>query len=656
MRTLAAAKKTGELEIGDASPIVRPVADPVRSIYDFHGVGNVSAGGMAQRAATGAGPLGAAEVVPLQRLVGNQSVMRMLDLGRRGEQAKAAGPSVVQAMPLEQLAEDAEIQRAPATLLEPSDQAIHSAAAEGVRTPSVPLPHRDRIQASFGNHPVGHIQAHLGEGASRASRAMNALAYASGDHVVFGAPPDLRTAAHEAAHVVQQRAGVQLTGGIGRRGDAYERHADAVASAVVAGRSAEDVLEASGSSANGFQSGGSLARETGVQRYDGKDNLPELEDAPAVEDASMERVNVELPPAVPIGGGHHVTIREVDGELRLGVASEFKTAEKLIQVLLRRKNQLEADDVLRVEEIRAEIRGIEKSIAEHRKEADATRIKRVTKKIKHSSPPRAVKPSADNPAKSSKYWDVPLAVGNFKQYSAKGVKIFAARIRELWGIGDEILPMTLMPSSEVFKNKKFSGNKKAYHYHTGSITDPIPITWYKAKQDYPELKEPLMSGEETFAFGTSIWVNNLKIGVVEKNRPKIGWMIRKVAHQGVRTKQLEINVALRSAGFRVKKNGKFVDLKLGDGDGFDGDHVKDLGFGGTDSADNYWPLSSRINRRAYEGYNAHYIVNYRERNAFKARAIGGLIGKWFRVKAFLKAEDGPVPKESNTAPAGGTPK
>jgi hypothetical protein len=52
----------------------------------------------------------------------------------------------------------------------------------------------------------------------------------------------LHTAAHEAAHVIQQRHGVQLLGGVGEVGDRYERNADAVADRVVAGRSASDLL------------------------------------------------------------------------------------------------------------------------------------------------------------------------------------------------------------------------------------------------------------------------------------------------------------------------------------------------------------------------------------------------------------------------------
>jgi hypothetical protein len=75
------------------------------------------------------------------------------------------------------------------------------------------------------------------------ARAMGAQAFATGNHVAFASAPDLHTAAHEAAHVVQQRAGVQLKGGVGEVGDTYERHADAVADRVVAGESAQELLD-----------------------------------------------------------------------------------------------------------------------------------------------------------------------------------------------------------------------------------------------------------------------------------------------------------------------------------------------------------------------------------------------------------------------------
>ena len=118
-----------------------------------------------------------------------------------------------------------------------------SVAARGVAGPGGPLPHGQTIQALFGRHDVSGVGAHVGGAAAESAGALGATAYATGTQVAFASAPDLHTAAHEAAHVVQQRGGVQLAGGLGQRGDRYEQHADAVADAVVAGRSAEALLD-----------------------------------------------------------------------------------------------------------------------------------------------------------------------------------------------------------------------------------------------------------------------------------------------------------------------------------------------------------------------------------------------------------------------------
>ena len=121
------------------------------------------------------------------------------------------------------------------------------------------MPHLAAIQQSFGSHDVSSIQAHTGSAAVQANEAMGAEAYATGNHVAFKGTPDLHTAAHEAAHVVQQRSGVSLPGGVGSVGDSYEQHADAVADAVVAGQSAEGLL-------NSMGGGGADVQQKAVQR------------------------------------------------------------------------------------------------------------------------------------------------------------------------------------------------------------------------------------------------------------------------------------------------------------------------------------------------------------------------------------------------------
>lgn len=119
---------------------------------------------------------------------------------------------------------------------------VRAVAAEGVKGSGQTLPHLDQIQASFGSHDVTAARAHVGGKAAEAADVIGAHAYATGNDIAFAKSPDLHTAAHEAAHVVQQRAGVHLKGGVGQAGDQYEQNADAVADRVVAGQSAEDLL------------------------------------------------------------------------------------------------------------------------------------------------------------------------------------------------------------------------------------------------------------------------------------------------------------------------------------------------------------------------------------------------------------------------------
>jgi len=152
---------------------------------------------------------------------------------------------------------------------------VHAAAARGTAGPASALPFADRIQASFGpGHDVSAIRAHTGSAASEAATAIGATAYATGHHTVFAGAPDLHTAAHEAAHVFQQQAGVHLAGGVGQTGDAYERHADAVADLVVQGQSAAGLLAAG-------PGGSSPGAGPAIQRQDAPTPAPAAGATPA---------------------------------------------------------------------------------------------------------------------------------------------------------------------------------------------------------------------------------------------------------------------------------------------------------------------------------------------------------------------------------------
>jgi hypothetical protein len=142
--------------------------------------------------------------------------------------------------------------RSEAGLSDPlQDDWVHGLAASAVDSASAPLPRHQRIQEAFGRFDISHVRTASGGRAADAVEALGADGLTLGDRVALGPSADLRTAAHEAAHVVQQAAGVHLSTGVGQDGDRYERHADAVADRVVRGESAEDLLASACGSPSG---------------------------------------------------------------------------------------------------------------------------------------------------------------------------------------------------------------------------------------------------------------------------------------------------------------------------------------------------------------------------------------------------------------------
>ncbi|EDM73999.1 hypothetical protein PPSIR1_00045 [Plesiocystis pacifica SIR-1] len=154
---------------------------------------------------------------------------------------------------------------------------VQDIASEGVSGPGSSYPHAARIQSAFGRHSITGMRAHMGETAKQSAQDLGARAYATQGQVAFGrASPGLFDAAHEAAHVMQQRAGV-APGGLSSPGDRWERHADTVAEAVTAGRSAESLLDSmpggrmsagsgSGSGSGSGANSGSGSNSNSVQR------------------------------------------------------------------------------------------------------------------------------------------------------------------------------------------------------------------------------------------------------------------------------------------------------------------------------------------------------------------------------------------------------
>lgn len=114
---------------------------------------------------------------------------------------------------------------------------------EVLRSPGQPLDAATRalMEPRFG-HDFGQVRMHSDPKAAESARAVNALAYTVGRHVIFSegsyglsSPQGTRLLAHELAHVIQQERGgpsppPQHGGGT------LEKSADAAASALVTGR------------------------------------------------------------------------------------------------------------------------------------------------------------------------------------------------------------------------------------------------------------------------------------------------------------------------------------------------------------------------------------------------------------------------------------
>lgn len=185
----------------------------------------------------------AADDAAPQPLVAPGKVTRTLDLPPR------AGSPAVQRRAADATTPNAFTTRTVARVTDQIDvaeggpDAVHAVATDGVAGGGDALPFLDVVQRAFGRHDVRGLRAHVGGAAADAAHAIGARAYTTGIHIAFAQAPDLHTVAHEAAHAIQQRGGVQLTGGVGVAGDAYERHADLVADAVVRGESVEALLD-----------------------------------------------------------------------------------------------------------------------------------------------------------------------------------------------------------------------------------------------------------------------------------------------------------------------------------------------------------------------------------------------------------------------------
>lgn len=174
---------------------------------------------------------------------------------------------------------------------------------------------------------------------------------------------------------------------------------------------------------------------------------------------------------------------------------------------------------------------------------------------------------------------------------------------------------------------------------TGSQSDPIPIYWYKHIKDYPQSIK-LAGVNYSMRSLARITYNGekIQIGVSEKYITK--------AAGGVNSKQNATVLKRRTTSSRDPAMTKTFRLAL-ENLGYpwkneDVDHVKDLGFGGDDVYQNFWPLNSFINRTPFrEQWLVRYKVEYKEGKDHKVDSLKELKDKWFIIKGYRLLPESP---------------
>ncbi|MCB9550672.1 MAG: DUF4157 domain-containing protein [Myxococcales bacterium] len=122
-------------------------------------------------------------------------------------------------------------------------ETLRAVARQGMSGPGSTLSHHATLQRSLGAYDISGVRSHIGRAAGDATSLLGAKGYAMGEAMAFSRPPDLRSAAHEMAHVLGQRVGFMPSGAHGRAGDGYERFAEGFAETVTRGRSVEGLVD-----------------------------------------------------------------------------------------------------------------------------------------------------------------------------------------------------------------------------------------------------------------------------------------------------------------------------------------------------------------------------------------------------------------------------
>lgn len=149
------------------------------------------------------------------------------------------------------------------------------------------------MEPRFGRDFSG-VRLHTGSAARMGASAVSARAYTIGNDIVLGRSAHAaqtsegrRLLAHELTHVVQQHGGARPANGMSVPGDAFERQADAVADAIVGGRSGGAMLESLRPAAAAAQPNPSVMRQV-----EPRPNPAEYEFVPIEKGGTWDAVSI----------------------------------------------------------------------------------------------------------------------------------------------------------------------------------------------------------------------------------------------------------------------------------------------------------------------------------------------------------------------------
>lgn len=239
--------------------------------------------------------------------------------------------------------------------------------------------------------------------------------------------------------------------------------------------------------------------------------------------------------------------------------------------------------------------------------------------------------------------DIYTEVYTFNQVKAKSFKVgLPAKLRDY----AELKEVPRHGQAERTIANSNNGQHSGRQYHAGTAHDPIPITFYKQPEHYVdiphkhEIKKNIKKNHKT-----PYQVLNLA-GSTKVNFPKKNWKLEDMGRSMPRRRNAEVRKKLVSEDYR-----------LGD---TEVDHIRDMGFGGTDTLDNLWPLQKDVNQRPNSGaWRSRYRFFYWNTKNKEIREASinsyGMERKNYKIKNFDGMENNgrdDLPSESGKDYAG----